>query len=111
MGDSLRVQLESVANQTGIVPKELDTPLPPDRVMYLWLWFQQLSRRRGSGFGPSPLTFSEVAAWAMLTGYIVSPAEVEVLMLLDDLYLTAEARRQAIKQRKPAKSNKNAGGF
>jgi len=87
-GFTTRQHLESVQRATGRVPEGLIGPPCPPVLRYLWRWFLDLSARRGgSGFGPAPLAWSEVAAWARLTRLNPTPWEVDVLLALDDRFL------------------------
>ena len=70
-----------------------DEPLFPPLFEHLWSWFFRLSRRRGGGFGPSPLTHQDIFAWATLSGITPNPWEVLQLEMLDDLYLKMTAKK------------------
>lgn len=61
-------------------------PLPPE-LAYLWGAYLRLSARRGGGFGPSPITWSDLAAFQALTGFRFTPWEVEMIETLDTLQL------------------------
>ena len=94
-GGTLRDHLEQVEKSTGgrVRPPELDLPDLPDPVAHVWEWFADLHRARGSnGFGPNPLTYSEMAAWARLTGADPGPWEVALLKHLDGVYLDIQAK-------------------
>lgn len=93
-GGTEREHLESVERQTGKRPASLDGPDLPADATHVWLWFLDLSSTRGSnGFGPNPLAWTEIAAWASLTGIIVRPAEIEALLILDHAWLADYAKR------------------
>lgn len=63
-------------------------PLPPTCI-HLYRWFTELSvARGGNGFGPNPLRYVDIAAWSELTGTLIRPGEVRVLLRLDQVYLT-----------------------
>jgi len=64
-----------------------EEPEFPEVFRYLWNWFLDLSRRRGGGFGPAPITWLEFNAWAERTKSDPSPWEAAVIMRLDDVYL------------------------
>jgi hypothetical protein len=76
----------------------------PAELAYLWRWFRELSVVRGSnGWGPNPISFREIEAWAGLTGTIITGVEVQMIMVLDSLFIAAceeasEQRRQWAKQ-------------
>jgi hypothetical protein len=91
-GRSLLVHLLDVEKQTGRKPESLaaaQEPLP-DAVAYILDWFYELNRcRSGNGFGGiNRITYTEIAAWASLTGRIPTAEEVECLLLLDGTYIT-----------------------
>jgi hypothetical protein len=62
-------------------------PLPPS-LTYLWNIFLRLSARRGStGFGPALIAWSEMEAFQRLTGFHLKPWEVEIIEMLDVLFI------------------------
>ena len=83
-----------VWNSTGNKPQKLDEPYFPNVVVHIWEWFNTLNDARAStGFGVSPITYSEILAWSSLTNNKPSPWEVAVIKLLDTLYIKANASR------------------
>jgi hypothetical protein len=87
-----------VEQQTGKYPgPELE--IPPDLV-YLWSWFTELSSTRGGGWGPSPITYMEIKAWAELTGNCPDVWEVSVLKAMDNKYLEMVNRLEQKKVKK-----------
>lgn len=81
-----------IEQQTGIRSPNLDGPKLPDAGLRVWVWFQDLSRRRGWQVGmvavAQPVPFSEVWAYFDLTGETIEPWQRRLLTDLDDLYLT-----------------------
>lgn len=65
----------------------------PDEVDHVWDWFWTLSARRKSG--PEPLSFAEVGEWQRLMATPVRPEEVEMIMSMDDAYLSEVQKEQA----------------
>ena len=57
---------------------------PPPEVEHVLAWFVELSGRRTNGMAPNPITFTEIEAWARLTGRCPRPWEVRVITRLDD---------------------------
>jgi len=100
--------LESVARQTGRRHKDLDGPEMPTELSYLWGWFQELGAQRSSnGWGPNPISYSEIRAWAALSGTLIHASEVRVIVALDAIYRiavseSAEKRRQFLEQQRAA---------
>lgn len=89
-GATVRQKAENIARQTGRLPRGFEGPEMPLELTYLWRWFQELSATRGSnGFGPNPITYTEIDTWARLTGTIIRPMEVRLIMTLDGLFRIA----------------------
>lgn len=63
----------------------------PEVLAYLWGWFQDLSAGRTSGFGPGPITWEGMQAWATLTGTYPAPWEIRALRELDAAFLSSGA--------------------
>jgi len=72
----------------------------PEVTEYLWHWFLRLSKRRGGGFGPAPLTHSGMRDFFHLAGIRPSAWEIELLEELDDLYLQIQADEDRAKRKK-----------
>lgn len=66
--------------------------IPPEGA-HVWHWFWSLSNRRRSG--PEALSYAEVGEWQRLTHTPIRPEEVEMLMRMDDAYLTEVRKEQA----------------
>lgn len=83
---------------TGRTPPELVTPPAPAGAAHLLAWFADLAAGRGVGYmAPLPLSYSEMEAWARLTGRTLTPWEVLVLRRLDNAYLATWNEAQATK--------------
>jgi hypothetical protein len=68
-------------------------PECPRWLEYLWQWWLELNLVRGSsGFGPLPVSFTEIAAWAQLTRRAPDPFEVECIVALDRAFLNSYAK-------------------
>lgn len=66
-------------------------PLPPEGA-YLWGFFADLHSARGSsGFGPSPLAFSDIEAWSRLSGNHLDPWELRAILGIDAQYMASAA--------------------
>lgn len=56
----------------------------PGEAAYLWDWYLEFSMLRGSsGFGPAASSWSDMMAWAQLTGRRLSIWQTRVLASLD----------------------------
>jgi len=65
-------------------------------VAHLWRWFVDLHSARGSsGYGPNPIPYAEIAAWASLTGWPPSPWEVAIIRRIDTVFLKVAAQNRA----------------
>lgn len=68
----------------------------PRNLEYLWAWFIELRAASGSnGFGPNPVSHTEIASWAMLRRLPISPWEVGVIRRLDAAFREECAASQA----------------
>ena len=85
-GAALGEHYAAVARATG---KEVaPAPVLPAALSYLWNHFAMLHRCRGNnGFGPNPISWSEMQAYCYMTGARLAPWEVEAIRLLDDEFL------------------------
>ena len=101
-GVSYRSRIEKVLKRAIRDPEaraayeeELRVPPFPEALRYLWNAFRRLSARRGgNGFGLSPLGWSEIAAFMRVTGTLLAPWEIEIVELLDGIYLRAMGDRE-----------------
>ena len=95
-GGSLRSHLETVWQQTGVKPAELEECECPDAARHIWGWFIELSRSRGSSGmgGPSPISYMEITAWSHLTKSEPTPFEISCIMGLDSIWLNSSSKRE-----------------
>lgn len=90
----MRSTLEQVEKTTGKRPADLDGPDCPVEAEYLWRDFLLLSRGRTSnGFGANPLTWPDIMAWATLTRTPVTPWDVDMLIALDNAWMSDHAKQ------------------
>jgi hypothetical protein len=65
----------------------------PYALAHVWAWFLDISGSRTSaGFGMNPIAYSEIDAWARLTGQRPTAIEVGILKRLDRLYILVTAK-------------------
>lgn len=98
--------LERFSERTGKRHPDLDLPDVDEDAMYLWTWYIELATRRPSGMGVEALRWSEIEAWARLTGRAPEPWELEIVMAIDSEFLkfTAERRKvEAASKKGPSK--------
>lgn len=94
-GVSKREHLTNAWEQKGGEPLFTE-PAPPDddggTGMIIWNWFFELNGgRQNGGFGPSPLSWGDMAAWAQLTATPLQPWHVQILRDMDNAYMSALA--------------------
>lgn len=88
---------------------ELDCPPLPSSLIYLWKIFIRLSSRRGSsGFGINPISWPEIDAFVRFSKFHLSPWEIEMLELIDNLYC-AEVNSSTPAMPATKTSNENKG--
>lgn len=74
------------------IEADLAVPEMPSEALYLWSAFRRLSGRRGSsGFGPLAISWPEIDAFQRLTCAALAPWEIEILEMLDHLFLKTMA--------------------
>ena len=76
-----------MAFQTGKQVPELEGPLLPDALGYMWSWYLEVASGRQSGFGICPISWEAIAAWSRLTRTRLSAEEVDLLRKLDVCYV------------------------
>lgn len=76
----------------------------PSEGAHLWEWFWTVSRRRRTG--PEAITYSDLDAWRRLTRTPVLPEEIEILMRMDDAFLTEVREELAAAQQSKPESRK-----
>lgn len=109
----MRDHLDQLVKQTGKNPealgitsaeKELDGEIP-FAGEFLWSWFWELHQGRGNnGFGPNPLSWTEMEAWSQITKIQLTPFEALTFRAMDNAFLAALNRKQK------KKSGKNRDG-
>ena len=78
-----------------------EAPEIPDAVAHVWEWWWKLNARRLPGFeAMAPLSYSEIYHWSALTRTQITPAEIGILIQMDDAYLQAvSAERKEQRER------------
>jgi hypothetical protein len=60
----------------------------PDAGRLAWRWFNDLCRTRTSnGYGPNPISFAEIEAYARLYRWPLEPRHVELILDMDRTWL------------------------
>jgi hypothetical protein len=74
---------------------ELAQPPLPQSLEYLWAAFCRLATRRTSnGYGPNLITYPEIDAFQRVTSIRLDPWEVEIIEMLDRMFITENAKSQ-----------------
>lgn len=99
-GASLKDHLLLIHKTTGKKPKELDNliELPPEFAK-VWEDFINLSSSRQSGFGISPLTYTEIKSYTELMGIELEPWEVNMIKLFDRVTVSEVNKQQEKKSK------------
>lgn len=93
--------VEKAIGRTPPELQELLEPPCPHPLIYLWRGFLEISSSRGSnGYGPSPISYTELDCWARLTRRKLTAFDVEVIMRLDSIYLSEQSRQAAAAEKK-----------
>lgn len=80
-----------MAEQTGKVPKELDSDRLPIEVAHIWGYFLQLNAKRtNGGMAPNPISDEQVLAWQVRRRIRLDPFESECIDALDEVFLASE---------------------
>jgi hypothetical protein len=102
--------LQSVVRQSGgrIMPPELQNRVQrPERAVYLWNYFAQLSKLRPhDSFSGAPLRIpcTEILAWSILNRVPLQTFEVDLLSGLDDVFVEVKIAELAGKQKQAEES-------
>lgn len=86
-----------MADHMAVVAKVKGVKLPepefPTALSYLWNHFVALDGARGgNGFGPNPIGYTVILAYAHLMRVRFQPWEVDAIRRLDEEYLRAMAK-------------------
>lgn len=93
--------MANVERQLGRKPKELEDLIElPEPVKECWYWFLALNSTRASGFGMSPISYTEMHHFFMLKGIEPSEQEIDVIKMFDHIAIEFSAKQQQ-------KNNKN----
>jgi hypothetical protein len=81
------------------IPDEPELPACGHHVL---AWFFELSNRRTPAFsGVAPITFQDISAWRDLTGTPVLPAEIRMILAMDNAFRSQAAEIHRSKSEKP----------
>ena len=69
----------------------------------IWGWFLELNNTRTSGFGPSPITFTEMKSYFSLYDIDITVTEVELIKMLDSIAMSTSKKQEENKNNKTKK--------
>jgi len=96
--DSLRRALSAMENRSGDlfeskkkeIQELLDMPDLPEEFLSAWMAWAELNvSRSNNGYGPNPLSFSEIKAFVELTGTLLLPYEIKGIRVIDTAFMKA----------------------
>ena len=61
----------------------------PKALAYLFLSYMRIRRRKGGGFGVTPIEWPDIDAFVRNSQFRLAPWEIEVIESLDDAFLAA----------------------
>ena len=75
---------------------------PPLELEQVWRWYCELgSARTSNGFGLNPLSYTEIKAYADLTGVRMTPWEITLLKRLDTVTLKGQKTNPSLDEAEP----------
>ena len=81
----------AVLAKRGHIKAPQPPKLPPE-VVHIWNTFVQLAAARGgSGFGPQPISYTEIEAFSRVMDMPLAPWEVAAIRALDDAYFEVKS--------------------
>ena len=75
----------------GIKVQVLDGPAMPMEAEHVWAWFGALHTGRSGGFGPGPLSWSDIHGFFNLYGIEARPWELSVLRVFDAAWIQVQS--------------------
>jgi len=88
------------------MPPELEAPPLPLEYSHVVDWFEDLDGVRNYTMaGAQPISYTEIAAWALLKEVDPTPDEVQLLRMLDITQLNTLAKHQAKEIEKSEKAS------
>lgn len=91
----MRSKLEHVERSTGKRPPALDSgAIPPAAQEAFDSWVDIHAGRTQGGFGPSPLSWTDLASWAQVRGIDLPlpHSEMELIRVIDQAFLRVAVR-------------------
>ena len=83
--------MAAIEKRRGPQKRAPSGPRMPSEAAYLWNAFTRLSERRSGGFGPGPITYSDIAWFCAVRGERFESWEIDAIMALDDAFFEARS--------------------
>ena len=97
-GVALLPHLKKVEETTNKTPPELQEYYDlsfPQEFLHYWNDFLELNKKRTRGeVGDAPITFLEIDAWARLVGDCPTQLWLDIIDMLDQVWLKVQAKKQ-----------------
>ena len=78
----------------GLAPPDV-----PEDGAALWAWFWELASGRGSnGFGPQPISWGDMVAWATTYCIDLQPWQATILRAMDGAWLASTSEKHKAEQ-------------
>lgn len=78
----------------------------PEAGRIAWGWFIDLCcTRTSNGFGPNPISYAEIEAYARLTRWPLEPRHIALIRAMDDVWLEHARKTLHRGEEKPAPSS------
>ena len=90
-GVTVAAKAEHILATTGRAPSILDGPEMPEEAQRAWGWFLDLHTARPSGYGLSPIAWSDLLAYLSLSGIQATAWELRLLRTIDRAFLEVNA--------------------
>ncbi len=86
-----RINTESARQKKAEFEAKLSLPDFPEEYTFAWQSFFDLNSCRSSnGFGANAISYSEIDAYARLTGKVLLPYEISGIVTIDNCFLKAQ---------------------
>lgn len=103
-GRTLREHLEQVQRLTKKRPKELDEVVElPESMREYWQLFLTLNATRSSGFGASPISYTEIWCYSNLVGLDLQQHELDMIRMFDNTALEHHRKQEQKRQQQTKK--------
>lgn len=86
-GVSLAEKLDRVKGKSSKAMSALDGPECPEQAQYLMAYFNEISQGRTRGFGATPLSWLDLAAWMTVSRVKLEAIEIRLIRAIDRVWV------------------------